>query len=325
MKRLLRDYGIAVGSYVALLSVGLVLTLTISSAVGYLPYSDRPGPGWTQPVFSFALLGFYLSWSVLLLLPTAIYGTVIFAWLRLLTFLDAPRVITRVVGALSAGLVAFYVTAGVGWYLSIALFPVFVAAGLGAGWGALLLPRFLGSQRLERRRWARWAISVVVLAGTGGLYWTFFAPRCHQHLSVSVVRVTQTEERLVTGREATDLEPHEAALLDSVFPNHHVQRGLSGVSSSGDGLNQARMLIVVSGPVATEAGLREPKGVSVVYIQRGDRWEMFPQNAPTISARVKIGPAPEPGKITFSWDGSDHPSIITWEFSTKHEAPKPAR
>jgi hypothetical protein len=324
MKRLLRDYVIAVGSYVGLIVFGLVITLTISSAVGYLPYSDRPGPGWTEPSFSFAQLGFYLGWSVLLLAPCAIYGTVVFAFHRVLRFLDAPSVIIRLVGALSAGLIALVLAAGVGWYIAMAAFPAFVAAGLGAGWGAVLLPRYLGPRPRPRSGWVRWASNtVLILAGIGGFYWTFFAPQYGQHLSLSVVRVTQTEERLVTGPEVGGLEPHEAVLLDSVFPNHHVQRGLSGSSNSGDELNQARMLVVVTGPVTTEARLREPKGVSVVYIQRGDRWEMFPPNAPTISARVKISPAPEPGTIRFSWNGSD-PSIIRWESSQKHEAPKPA-
>ncbi len=312
MKRLLRDYGIAVGSYVALLSVGLVLTLTISSAVGYLPYSDRPGPGWTEPFFSFALLGFYLSWSVLLFLPTAIYGTVIFAWLRVLSALDAPPIIIRVVGALSAGLVAFYVAAGVGWYLSIAAFPVFVAAGLGAGWGAVVLPRCLGPKPPPRSSWLRWtASSVLLLAGTGGFYWTFFAPRYMQDLRLTIVRVTPSKERLDPGRWAQELEPAEVALLDSVLHSGHLQRGLTGSSSSGGGGNAARMLIVVTAPLAREARLREPKGVSVVYIQRGDSWEMFPANAPTINQRVTLSPGSTPNQVTFAWPGS-RADTLTW-------------
>src|SRR5437899_2060338 len=90
MKALLRDYALAVGWYVALIVVGLVVTLTVSSAVGYLPYSDRPGPGWIGPAFSFGQLGFYASWGVLLLIPTALYGSVLFAYHRLLRWLDAP-------------------------------------------------------------------------------------------------------------------------------------------------------------------------------------------------------------------------------------------
>ena len=312
MKRLLRDYVAAVGSYTGLIALGLVFTMTISSALGYLPYSDRPGPGWTEPFFSFALLGFYLSWSVLLLLPTAIYGTVIFAWLRVLNVLAAPRVIIRVVGALSAGVVAFFVSAGVGWYISIATFPVLVAAGLGAGWGAVLLPRYLGSPRLERPRWARWpAICVVLLAGSGGLYWTFLAPRYGQNLHLSIVRVASPDERLRGERRREDLDPYESALLDSLLPNARLRALMTGVSSTGDGSIKARMLIVITAPLTTEARLREPKGVSVVYIQRRDGWDVFPPNAPTIKHAVTLGPGSKPNEVTVTWAGS-RASTIRW-------------
>lgn len=194
MKRLLRDYGLAVGSYAALIALGLVLTLTISSAVGYLPYSDRPGPGWIEPSFSFGQVGYYLSWSVLLLPPTAIYGTMLFAWLRVLSVLGTPRLLLKVFAALGAGLLANVLAAGVGWYIAIAAFPVYVATALGAGWGALLLPRYLGPRPPPRSRWMRWAgSSLVMLGGVGAAYWTFLAPPGGQTLSLSVVRVTLSE------------------------------------------------------------------------------------------------------------------------------------
>ncbi|HEV8264051.1 MAG TPA: hypothetical protein VGQ06_03810 [Gemmatimonadales bacterium] len=312
MNRLLRDYVIAVGSYVGLVALGLALTLTISSAVGYLPYSDRPGPGWTEPSFSLGQVRFYMQWSALLLVPSAIYGTVVFAYLRVLRVFDAPLAIMRVVGALSAGFAALVLAAGVGWYIAMTAFPALVAAGLGAGWGAVLLPLCLGPRPRQRPSWVRWtANSVVLLAGTGGLYWTFLAPDYFQSLKLSVVRVTPSEERLVSGRWAHELEPHEAALLDSVLPYGHLQRVLTGSSTSGDGLNRARMLIVVTAPLTTEARLREPRGVALVYIQRGDRWEMFPPNASTINEFVRVGPGSTPNKLTFAWHRS-RPDTFTW-------------
>lgn len=306
MKALLRDYAVAVGSYMALISLGLVLTLTLSSAVGYLPYSDRPGPGWTEPSFSLGQLGFYLSWSLLLLLPMAIYGTMLFAWLRVLSVLGTPRILLKVVAALGAGLLANVLAAGVGWYIAIAAFPVYVAAALGAGWGALLLPRYLGPRPPPRSGWMRWAgSSLVMLGGIGAAYWTFLAPPGGQTLSLSVIRVTLSEG------ERSDLEPQEAALLDSVLPKAHWQLVLGGSSSSGAGENRARMLIVITGPVRNEVRLREPKGVSVVYIQRGDTWEMFPSNAPTIRRVIKLGPGSKPNELTYAWNGLAG-QTLTW-------------
>lgn len=327
MKRLLRDYVAGVGSYVGLIAVGLALTLTISSAIGYLPYSDRPGPGWTEPFFSLEQTGFYLSWSVGLLLPTAIYGTVVFACGRALRVFDAPLVITRVFGGLSAGLIALVVAAGMGWYISMAEFPVLVAAGLGVAWGALLLPRFLGPQPPHRSAWVRWAASVVLLAGTGGFYWDFLAPRYTQRLELKLVGVAPSEERLVSGRGNVELERQEIALLDSVLQKGRMRGLMTGMWTSGEPVHRARMVIVITGPVTAEARLRKPRGVSVVYIQRGDRWDMFPPNAPTIHERVTIGPGAKPNQITFAWPGSSG-STYTWapdEECRKNEAPGSAR
>ncbi|MGH7529250.1 MAG: hypothetical protein ACREMN_02615 [Gemmatimonadales bacterium] len=305
MKQVLRDYVIAVGSYSICLALGLVITLTISSAVGYLPYSDRPGPGWTEPHFSVQLLWFYAGWSVLLLLPAIIYGTVVFAWVRLLQFFEAPPVILRVAGALSAAAVALVLAAGAGWYIALAAFPVFVAAGLGAGWGALLLPRYLGRRPPPRRTWVRWSANgFVLLAGISGLYWTFFAPRYAQDLRLSIVRAS-SEARSGNEQQAQHFEPHESALLDSVLPNRHFHNVLTGMSSNGVAQNEARMLIILTAPVLAEARLHEPKGVRVVYIQRGDQWDMVPPDAPTIKAQITIGPGSKPNEITFAWAGGD--------------------
>ena len=265
MKALLRDYIRALGWYVALIVIGLVATLTVSSAVGYLPYSDRPGPGWTRPSFSFALLGYYASWGAFLLIPAGIYGTAAFAYHRLLKYLNAPMLLIRAVAVLTGGIISFIIAAGAGWYISMAPFPVWVAAVLGGLWGGLLLPRYLGHAGPVRVPWAKWsAIVVVVVAAPLALYQAFFAPRYGQNLQVSVVRVTENSGPLPPARSKPDLEPHERALLDSLFPNGHVTRGLGGSSTTGAGDHTARMLVVVTAPINTDAQLRVPKGVSVV-------------------------------------------------------------
>lgn len=325
MKQFLRDYVTAVGSYVGLIAVGLVITLTVSSAVGYLPYSDRPGPGWIGPSFSFGQLGFYLSWSTLLLLPSAIYATVIVVFARLLTLFDAPWVVIRIIGALSAAFIGLVLASGVGWYISMAAFPAYVAAGLGAAWGAVLLPRYLGPKP-PRPKWVRsTANSVVLLAGGGAFYWTFLAERYAQNLSLSILRVAPSEER-APGRVWSPLEPHEVRILDSILPNAHFEQGMIGSSSSGAGDIKARMLIVVTGPLTTGVRLRQPKGVSVVYIQRGATWDMIPSDATTLRQVVTLGPGSKPNEMKWTWRGSD-PSTITWgrDETGRHEAPKTAR
>ena len=326
MKRFVRDYLLAVGWYVGLIVIGLVITLTTSSAIGYLPYSDRPGPGWTDPWFSFGQLWYYVQWSLLLVAPSAIYGTVVFVYLRVLRVLDAPSALIRVVGATSAGLMTFVISAGVGWYISMAAFPVFVATALGGWWGAVLCPRYLGPKPQPRPTWVRWTASgVLVLAGASGFYATFLAPRYGQNLSLSILRVTPGDEGS-PGRVGSPLEPGEQLILDSILPNAHFEQGPRGSSSSGNSDINARMLIIVTGPLTTEVQLRQPKGVSVVYLQRGATWDMIPADATTLSQVITLGPGSKPNEMTWKFPSSG-PSTITWGRggAKKHEAPKTAR
>ena len=312
MKSILRDYTLAVGWYAALIAVGLVVTLTVSSAVGYLPYSDRPGPGWVGPSFSFGQLGFYASWGLLLLIPTVLYGSALFAYHRLLRWLDAPVLLIRLTAALSAAIITFTLVAGVGWFISLAAFPVWVAGGLGVFWGAVLLPRYLGpagSRRTPKVRWT--AITLVVVAAPLGLYRMFFTPNYGQNLQLTVVRVTHEGKPTPTEDRLPNLEPQEIALLDSLFPHARLERGMTGSSSSGAGDHAARLLIVLTDPLTTEVRLRIPKGVSAAYIQEGDQWHLFPPSAPTLKDRVRLAPGSRPGEMTFAWPGTD-PSPFTW-------------
>ena len=57
MKRFIRGYAIAVGLFLLVIVGSMITTLTLASAVGYLPYSDRPGPGWYGPSISSPGLG----------------------------------------------------------------------------------------------------------------------------------------------------------------------------------------------------------------------------------------------------------------------------
>lgn len=313
MKSLLRDWILAVGWYMALITIGLVLTLTISSAVGYLPYSDRPGPGWVGPSFSFGQLGYYASWGVLLLIPTAVYGTGLFAYHRVLKFLDAPALMIRLVAALTAGLISLLLAAGMGWYIAMAAFPAWVAAGVGAVWGWILLPRYLGPTGRKRTPSVQWtAIGLVLLAGPLATYRLFFAPSYGQTLQLSVVRVTENPDSPPKVAWEPELDPREAALLDSLFPHGRLERGITGSSSSGPADHQARMLVVVTAPLTTEARLRVPKGVSVVYIQQGDQWHPFPPDAPMLKERIRLGPGSKPSEMTFAWPGAD-PSRFKWQ------------
>jgi len=62
--------------------------------------------------------------------------------------------------------------------------------------------------------------------------------------------------------------------------------GIQSLSGGGD--KQARALIVVRGSVSSKTILREPKGTSAVYGQNGNRWNMYPSNAPALRKTITL-------------------------------------
>jgi hypothetical protein len=147
MKNLAADVLKTVGLYLVVVVGGVLSFLSLAPVFGYLPYSDRPGPGWFGrfPAVSWAEFwrgaSFHFGWSVLLLPYAAISGLMLLLVVRVLERFRTPRVLVAVVGALFGGFVSGYIVLGIGWYIAIAAAPVYVAMVLGFIFGAWLLPR----------------------------------------------------------------------------------------------------------------------------------------------------------------------------------------
>ncbi len=146
MKPLL-SYLNSVAKYTGVVVGGVTLFLILAPVVGYLPYSDRPGPGWygTFPALSLrefvantgAMLGSGLFFAVLFVIPGAVAVLVLRGVERFVHRLAWRRAIGTLVGALFAG----YWMLGAGWYISAGLPLLILAVILGAFAGAWLLTR----------------------------------------------------------------------------------------------------------------------------------------------------------------------------------------
>jgi len=147
MTRFAIDLVKMVGLYLLVVVGGVLAFLSLAPVFGYLPYSDRPGPGWYGrfPAISWRQFwqgaSFSLEWSVLLLPYAAACGLALFLVVRVLERVRTSHFVVAVAGALLGGLVSGYVVLGVGWYIAIAAAPVWVATLLGLLFGAWLLPR----------------------------------------------------------------------------------------------------------------------------------------------------------------------------------------
>ncbi len=133
--------------YLAVVLGGTSLFLIVAPVIGYLPYSDRPGPGW-YGLFAGASLegllrsfGFVLGWAILAL-PSSLFAIVpTWSVVRLFEWAGLPRLLNAGVGALVGGFTTLYFVLGMGWYIALDSYTPLLSALLGALVGARYVPR----------------------------------------------------------------------------------------------------------------------------------------------------------------------------------------
>ncbi len=64
---------------------------------------------------------------------------------------------------------------------------------------------------------------------------------------------------------------------------------------------QSRVILIMQGQVDSAVELREPDATSIVYLQQGTEWRMFPPKAPTLERQIRIQP---------EWDDHNQTSIL---------------
>ena len=126
-------------------ALGTSLTLLVASSVGYLPYSDRPGPGWWGRVHwpSLAEVGTYLGFAPLFGYFCLFFGAGLFLLGLVLGFASSPKWLNRILGGIISALAAGLAVAAAGWYLALAQIGPDVAIVLGLIYGIFLFPRFV--------------------------------------------------------------------------------------------------------------------------------------------------------------------------------------
>ena len=147
VKRLFLDLLKSIGLYLLVVVGGSFCFLSVAPVFGYLPYSDRPGPGWFGRVPAIGWAEFWrgavfmLGWVALLLPYAIVAGLIVFAIARLLERFRTPRAVVAIISGLLSGFVSGYIVLGIGWYIAISEVAVDVASVLGLMFGGLLLPR----------------------------------------------------------------------------------------------------------------------------------------------------------------------------------------
>src|SRR6266700_463594 len=290
LRSVVKDFMSCTGLYCLVLLGGLLLLLVGCAVVGYLPYSDRPGPGWgASHLPGWEEIRFYSGWGLLMVPALLFWGTAFFAFAALMGWLRAPRWLLRLSAGILCGLISLVMTAAVGWYISIAAFPVYAAGVLGLLFGCFLLPRFA----LERGvRWPAWARTIGVTASILGLgipiVYPILPERDSQKLEVIFVRFIPVTEQLAA--ETDGLSADEVKLLRSLGLRGSLRVGMQVSKTTGDGSRHARAIVVFRERLEVRVDLREPKAANVVYIQDGKNWNMYPPDARTMGKKISFWP-----------------------------------
>jgi hypothetical protein len=274
-------------SYALVLAGGTFVLLVVVSAVGYLPYSDRPGPGWhAAHIPALQEVGYYASWAIFFVGPFALlWGILLFALVRALGWLGTPRWLVRTITAVFAFFLSLLGLAATGWYIAIAGVIVYGGAAIAALFSAWIFTHFMGASGPLKNNWLRWVgAAVAVSASCSLVIYPMLPDRDAQSLEVVL-------ERLVPGPDeigsAGGLTKDEVSLLNSLDLRGELRGGIQS-SSSGTGEKHARALIVVREPLTSKTVLREPKATNVVYVQEGGTFLMYPSDAPTIRRRITL-------------------------------------
>jgi hypothetical protein len=103
LARFLKSWLVCMLLYNLVMVVTVLILMLGSSAVGYLPYSDRPGPGWGNVpahVPRLEEIEYFAGWTLFLVPMCSFWGSVIFFLGTWATWFGTPRWLVRILGIL---------------------------------------------------------------------------------------------------------------------------------------------------------------------------------------------------------------------------------
>ena len=249
--------------------------------MGYLPYSDRPGPGWWGRVHwpSLAEAGTYLCFAPWFGYFCLIFGVGIFLLSLVLGFASSPKWLNRILGGVISVLAAGLAVAGAGWYFALAEIGPDVAMLFGLIYGAFLFPRFVFLRERRLPMWLR--AGVISLTSAAFIFWIVSPLLPHKpipQINFQLNRITPgnqvyskvTEQFLGAGIAK------EVAGLGIVGDVHGGIGGGGGGGGGGDSRHPLNVLLIALEPIDREFKLQLPQSGYVVYVLKDHQWIAHP-------------------------------------------------
>jgi hypothetical protein len=244
------------------------LLLVVINSSGYLPYSDRPGPGWQRSHFpSKDELEFFFGFALLLLRGTAFYGGLFALLAGLVGVCRVPRWALRLIGTPLAFVSSGIMMAAAGWMIAISSVGIYTAAVCGGIWGLLIFPRLVPRFSYTLPLAVRIIAPLLIFAVAG--YWLIrplLPNRALTNAKVEVIRRSASEGAPLT---LDYLGPGFAGNLKDA----NAYASVSRLEFATDGKNQVRALMIVDDPQPVAHTFVLPRTGTVVYRQSHGVWK----------------------------------------------------
>jgi hypothetical protein len=245
------------------------LSLLLINTIGYLPYSDRPGPSWQRAHLpSGEELRFFAGYALLLVRGTALYGLIFSVSGLILGFCSLPRWALRVLAAPTAFLASGLVAAAAGWYIAISALGVWIAAGFGALWGLFVFPQLVPSMSRILPTPAR--IALPIMMWVGGTYCLIKPLLPDPGLTNAKIEVIRRDD------SGTDLSKIDLSFVGPLIAGQAQGSGtyvsLDRMEFTTDGRNQVRVLLIIDDDRPTAHTFLLPRSGVVTYRQRQGKW-----------------------------------------------------
>ncbi len=243
--------------------------LVVVESIGYLPYSDRPGPGWKMPHLPTGQeVEFFASFALLLLRATALYGLIFSIAGLILGLCSLPRWGQRVFAAPTAFLASGMVMAGAGLLIAISASGVYIAAGCGALWGLFVFPQLVPEMSRSLPAPARVAVPFLMLVG--GTYWLIKPWLPNPGLTNAKIEVVRRHD---PGADLSQIDlsfvgPSISPLAQ--FPGRYVS--VNRMEFTTDDRNQVRVLLIIDDDRPVSHSFVLPRSGNAVYRQHQAKW-----------------------------------------------------
>jgi hypothetical protein len=243
------------------------LVLIAINSSGYLPYSDRPGPGWQPPhIPSKDELLFFVGFAALLLRGTALYGSIFALLAGLLAFCRVPRWGLRTIATPLAFISSGIMMAAAGWMIAISSVGVYTGAVCGAVWGLLVFPRLVPRTSYTPPLAVRIIAPLSLFVASG--YW-LIRPLLPNH-ALTNARI-EVVRRSSPGQTPLSLGYLGADFAGKIDPSAFTS--VSRLDFATDSKNQVRALLIVDDIQPVTHTFVLPRTGTVVYRQSQGMWK----------------------------------------------------